>query len=123
MLQLLTTTSIVKYAFKLNVWKAFTPVHNPKLSSANILALNVFLHVYNTDVYVVVDDDAFDDVDDIYHVNDDGDVMLFLPMMIVMLLLPMVMVMCEDKEALAALVPAREDPRLSEWPEPFHNLT
>ena len=29
----------------------------------------------------------------------------------------------EDKEALAALVPAREDPRLSEWPEPFHNLT
>ena len=44
-------------------------------------------------------------------------------MMMVMLLLPMVMVMCEDKEALAALVPAREDPRLSEWPEPFHNLT
>ena len=46
-------------------------------------------------------------------------------MMVVRLLLPMVMVMCEceDKEALAALVPAREDPRLSEWPEPFHNLT
>ena len=96
------------------IWNAFTPAHDPKLSSANILALNVFLHVYNTDVYVVVDDDAFDDVDDIYHVNDDGDVML---------LLPMVMVMREDKEALAALVPAREDPRLSEWPEPFHNLT
>ena len=74
-------------------------------------------------MYVVVDDDAFDDVDDIYHVNDDGDVMLLLPMVMVMLLLPMVMVMCEDKEALAALVPAREDPRLSEWPEPFHNLT
>ena len=29
----------------------------------------------------------------------------------------------EDKEALAALVPAREDPRLSEWPAPSHNLT
>ena len=43
MLQLLTTTSIVKYAFKLNVWKAFTPVHNPKLSSANILALKALL--------------------------------------------------------------------------------
>ena len=50
-------------------------------------------------------------------------VMLLLPMVMVMLLLPVVMVMCEDKEALAALVPAREDPRLSEWPEPFHNLT
>ena len=50
-------------------------------------------------------------------------VMLLLPMVMVMLLLPVVMVMCEDKEALAALVPAREDPRLSEWPAPSHNLT
>ena len=43
MLQLLAISSIIKYILKLKVWKAFTSVHNPKLSSANILALKALL--------------------------------------------------------------------------------
>ena len=42
-LQLLAISYTIKYAFKLKVWKTFNSVPNPKLSSANILALKALL--------------------------------------------------------------------------------